>query len=164
MLFSSNKMKSCLKKLILKFFQLEHWWCKKKSKRCICITPVKRSDAALVLSLVSLLPSQPWRIQMSQAREKLRSYFLIIYCANRAFVWMKLEEFEKAQVDLLWVIKMGNYSKESFYKIYQRLGIVLQKLQKTRFQILIKALAKVRKSQIFHEKQSKNCPNFCPRL
>ena len=84
--------------------------------------------------------------------------------ANRAFVWMKLEEFEKAQVDLLWVIKMGNYSKESFYKIYQRLGIVLQKLQKTRFQILIKVLAKVRKSQIFHEKQSKNCPNSCPRL
>ena len=51
---------------------------------------------------------------------------------------MKLEEFEKAQVDLLWVIKMGNYSKESLYKIYQRLGIVLQKLQKTRFQILNK--------------------------
>ena len=73
---------------------------------------------------------------MSQAREKLSSYCLITYCANRAFVWMKLEEFEKAQVDLLWVIKMGNYSKESLYKIYQRLGIVLQKLQKTRFQIL----------------------------
>ena len=130
----------------------------------ICTTTVKRSDAAPLLSLVSLLPSQPWRIQMSQAREKLSSYCLITYCANRAFVWMKLEEFEKAQVDLLWVIKMGNYSKESFYKIYQRLGIVLQKLQKTRFQILIKVLAKVRKSQIFQEKQSKNCPNFCPRF
>ena len=57
--------------------------------------------------------------------------------ANRAFLWMKLEEFEKAQVDLLWIIQMGNYSKEAFYKIYQRLGIVLQKLQKTRFQTLI---------------------------
>ena len=56
--------------------------------------------------------------------------------ANRAFLWMKLEEFEKAQVDLLWIIQMGNYSKEAFYKIYQRLGIVLQKLQKTRFQTL----------------------------
>ena len=56
--------------------------------------------------------------------------------ANRAFVWMKLEDFEKAQVDLLWILKMGNYPKDSLYKIYQRLGIVLQKLQKTRLQIL----------------------------
>ena len=44
--------------------------------------------------------------------------------ANRAFVWMKLEEYEKAQIDLLWIIKMGNYSNDNMYKIYQRLGIV----------------------------------------
>ena len=67
---------------------------------------------------------------------KLTWNYLVKYLTYRAFVWMKIEEFEKAQIDLLWVIKMSNYPKESFYKIYQRLGIVLQKLQKTRFQTL----------------------------
>ena len=53
--------------------------------------------------------------------------------ANRAFVWIKLLEFSKAHLDLLWIIKIGTYPMESLYKIYQRLGIVLQKLQKVRW-------------------------------
>ena len=57
---------------------------------------------------------------------------LCLALANRAFVWMKLEQFDKAEKDLLWIISMKKYPKESYYKVYQRLGISFQKLSKTR--------------------------------
>ena len=40
---------------------------------------------------------------------------LALALANRAFVWMKLEEFDFAQVDLLWIIEMGKYPKGLHY-------------------------------------------------
>ena len=63
--------------------------------------------------------------------------------ANRAFVWIRLLEFSKAHLDLLWIIKIGTYPMESLYKIYQRLGIVLQKLQKVRWIKYLKFTTKI---------------------
>ena len=57
-----------------------------------------------------------------------QSQVLCMALANRAFVWMKLEAFDKARLDLDWIIQIGKYPEESVYKVYQRLGIVLQKL------------------------------------
>ena len=56
------------------------------------------------------------------------SQTLTLSIANRAVVWMKLEEYGKALSDLKWLLDIGNYPKDSIYKIYQRLGMVLSKL------------------------------------
>ena len=61
------------------------------------------------------------------------SQILTLALANRAFVWMKLLQFDKARVDLLWILKIEKYPRDIIYKIYQRLGTVLQSLRKTRF-------------------------------
>ena len=58
---------------------------------------------------------------------------LAMALANRAFVWMKLLQFDRARVDLLWILKIEKYPRDIIYKIYQRLGTVLQSLRKTRF-------------------------------
>ena len=56
------------------------------------------------------------------------SQTLTLSIANRAVVWMKLDQYEKALSDLEWLIDIGNYPKDSIYKIYQRLGLVYLKL------------------------------------
>ena len=66
------------------------------------------------------------------------SQTLALALANRAFVWMKLLHFEQAEADLQWLLQIDKYPQESLYKIYQRLGIVLQKLRRTRFDITIR--------------------------
>ena len=66
------------------------------------------------------------------------SQTLALALANRAFVWMKLLHFEQAEADLQWLLQIDKYPQESLYKIYQRLGIVLQKLKRTRFDITIR--------------------------
>ena len=68
---------------------------------------------------------------------RAESQTLPLALANRAFVWMKLLQFDKAEVDLLWILQTGKYPRESLYKIYQRLGIVLQNLRKTRFDVTL---------------------------
>ena len=45
---------------------------------------------------------------------------LALALANRAFVWMKLEQFEFAQVDLLWILQIGKYPKGLFKKTIQK--------------------------------------------
>lgn len=57
---------------------------------------------------------------------------LCLAFANRAFLWLKFNEFQRALVDLEMVIRERNYPKESLFKIYQRLGLTYQKLGKTR--------------------------------
>ena len=53
------------------------------------------------------------------------SQTLTLVIANRAMVWIKLQEYQKAHLDLNWVLTIGKYPKDSLYKIWQRLATVL---------------------------------------
>ena len=55
---------------------------------------------------------------------------LSLAVANRAMVWIKLEEYQKAHWDLTWLLSIGKYPQDSIYKIWQRLGTVLLQLGK----------------------------------
>ena len=48
--------------------------------------------------------------------------------ANRAFVWLKLKQYDNARMDLETVLKSDKYPKESMFKINQRLANVYQNL------------------------------------
>lgn len=58
------------------------------------------------------------------------SQHLAMAIANRAFIWMKLEEYQRAEVDLEWLLSLNKYPPENLHKIFQRLGIVKLKLSK----------------------------------
>ena len=49
--------------------------------------------------------------------------------ANRAFVWIKLKQYDLARIDLEIVLKSDKYPKESLFKITQRLANVYQNLR-----------------------------------
>ena len=55
---------------------------------------------------------------------------LALAIANRAFIWIKLEEYQIAEVDLEWLLSINKYPSENLHKIFQRLGIVKLKLNK----------------------------------
>ena len=59
------------------------------------------------------------------------SQHLTLALANRAFVWIKLEEYQKAETDLEWLLSINKYPQDTLHKIYQRLGIVKFKLRKS---------------------------------
>ena len=42
---------------------------------------------------------------------------LTLALANRAFVWIKLEEHQKAEVDLEWCLSIKKYPKDTVHKI-----------------------------------------------
>lgn len=71
---------------------------------------------------------------------------------------MKLLEFSKAHIDLKWVIKIGTYPLETLYKIYQRLGMVLQKLQKTSESIeaFARAVQLIKEAKLTSDQKEKN--------
>ena len=58
------------------------------------------------------------------------SQHLTLAIANRAFIWIKLEEYQKAETDLEWLLSINKYPQDTQHKIYQRLGIVKFKLRK----------------------------------
>ena len=53
------------------------------------------------------------------------SQTLTLVIANRAMVWIKLQEYQKAHWDLIWVLNIGKYPKDSLHKIWHRLATVL---------------------------------------
>ena len=45
---------------------------------------------------------------------------LTLAIANRAAVWIKLEEYDKAHLDLKWLLTIGKYPPDSIYKIFHQ--------------------------------------------